>query len=211
MLTAAFVSGLGPAAFITGEITLLQTNIPAAGRGRVIALTIVLATAVGIVAISLGGWLADHTQVRTVMLIASLVHIAIGGCLLSLPHLRDFYVTTAAADDDLGIKGKVSGRLVAAPPTSQPLALDCDLNQAVQTRSGGANVNGISTSCNRAGLGEERVKSWELRASKLSTRSRRRRSWTGEGSSSKTAIVTVCRAFLHQEVTCAPKPPPRGC
>ena len=102
LLTAAFVSGLGAAAFITGEITLLQTNIPAAVRGRVIALTIVLATAVGIVAISLGGWLADHTQVRTVMLIASLVHIAIGGCLLSLPHLRDFYVTTAAADDGSG-------------------------------------------------------------------------------------------------------------
>jgi hypothetical protein len=34
------------------------------------------------------------------MLIASLVHIAIGGCLLALPHLRDFCVTTKAADDD---------------------------------------------------------------------------------------------------------------
>ena len=40
LLPATFVASLGAAAFITGEITLLQVNLPPAVRGRVIALTI---------------------------------------------------------------------------------------------------------------------------------------------------------------------------
>jgi hypothetical protein len=97
LLPGAFIAGLGAAAFSTGEITLLQANVPAAVRGRVIALTVLLATAVGMASVALGGWLADRTQVRTVMLIASLVHIAIGGCLYALPRLRTFHTTERRA------------------------------------------------------------------------------------------------------------------
>lgn len=99
LLPTAFVAGVGAAAFITGEITLLQANIPAALRGRVIALTVLVTTAVSMAAIALGGWLADHTQVRTIMLLASLTHIGIGTCLCLLPHLRTFHIT---ADHDSG-------------------------------------------------------------------------------------------------------------
>jgi MFS family permease len=99
LLPAAFVAGLGAAAFITGELTLLQANIPAAVRGRVIALTILLATAVGMAALALGGWLADHTQIRSVMLLASLIHIAIGVVLWSLPRLRHFHLTADCEED----------------------------------------------------------------------------------------------------------------
>lgn len=88
LLPAAFVAGLGAAAFSIGEITLLQANIPPAVRGRVIALTILLATAVGSVGIALGGWLADRTQVRAVMLLASLAHIGIGAWLWSVSKVR---------------------------------------------------------------------------------------------------------------------------
>jgi MFS family permease len=99
LLPAAFVAGLGAAAFDTGEITLLQANVPAAVRGRVIALTILLATVVGMAALALGGWLADHTDVRTVMLLASLTHIAIGICLCARPHLRSFHLTALRAEN----------------------------------------------------------------------------------------------------------------
>lgn len=93
ILPAAFVAGLGAAAFLTGETTLLQVTIPAAVRGRVIALTIVLATATGIVALALGGWLADRIDVRYPMLIASLTHIAIGGGLCATARLRNARTT----------------------------------------------------------------------------------------------------------------------
>lgn len=94
---AAFVAGLGAAAFSTGEITLLQANIPVPQRGRAIALTILLATATGQVGLALGGWLADRADVRLVMLLASLAHLAIGTVLLATPPLRRFDTAPAAA------------------------------------------------------------------------------------------------------------------
>jgi len=94
LLPAAFVAGLGAAAFTIGEITLLQANIPPAVRGRVIALTILLATAVASGGIALGGWLADHAQVRVVMLVASLAHIGIGAWLWADANVRKSRTTT---------------------------------------------------------------------------------------------------------------------
>ncbi len=88
LLPATFVASLGAAAFITGEITLLQVNLPPAVRGRVIALTILLATAVGSGGIALGGWLADHAQARIVILLASLAHIGIGAWLWANAAVR---------------------------------------------------------------------------------------------------------------------------
>jgi MFS family permease len=88
LLPAAFLAGLGAAAFITGEITLLQTVVPAAVRGRVIALTILLATATGMVGLACGGWLADYWHLRPLMLLASVVHIAVGLALWAHPALR---------------------------------------------------------------------------------------------------------------------------
>jgi hypothetical protein len=50
-------------------------------------------------ALALGGWLADHTQIRSVMLLASLIHIAIGVVLWSLPRLRHFHLTADCEED----------------------------------------------------------------------------------------------------------------
>ena len=81
LLPAVFVAGLGNAALATCEITLLQSYLPPALRGRIFALTQTIATAVVLPAIALGGWLSDRTDPRWLLLGASLAHIAIGGLL----------------------------------------------------------------------------------------------------------------------------------
>jgi MFS family permease len=81
LLPAVFVAGLGGAAHTTSEITLLQSSVPPALRGRVLALTLTLATATVMPAIALGGWLSDRADPRWLLLGASLAHVAIGGVL----------------------------------------------------------------------------------------------------------------------------------
>lgn len=88
LLPAVAVSGLGAAAFIAGEATLLQTQVPPAVRGRVIALTILLATATGMIGLALGGWLVDHWRIRPVLLLGALAHVAIGCALWRVRAVR---------------------------------------------------------------------------------------------------------------------------
>lgn len=93
LLPAVFVAGLGGAAYTTSEITLLQTYLPVAFRGRVFALTMLLATAVVMPAIAIGGWLGDHVDTRWVLLIASLTHIGIGVGLAVTRRVREVCVS----------------------------------------------------------------------------------------------------------------------
>lgn len=88
LLPAVFSAGLGNAAFTTGEITLLQTYLPSALRGRAFALTMTLGTAVVLPAIALGGWLGDRVDPQWLLLGGALVHIAVGLLLLTSAPLR---------------------------------------------------------------------------------------------------------------------------
>jgi MFS family permease len=88
LLAAALVAGLGVAALSSGELALLQTAAPSAFRGRIFALAGLLGTALSLLGIALGGWLADHWRAQPVLLLASLVHVCLGLCLAALPALR---------------------------------------------------------------------------------------------------------------------------
>lgn len=88
LLAAAFVAGLGIGALITGERSLLQTVVPAPFRGRVFALVGLCGVAVAPLGVALGGWLADHWRAQPILLVASLVHVALGLRLAALPRLR---------------------------------------------------------------------------------------------------------------------------
>lgn len=88
LLGCALVAGLGVGALITGERSLLQTVVPAPFRGRVFALGSLLGLAFFPLGVGLGGWLGDHIRAQPVLLVASLVHLAIGLRLAALPQLR---------------------------------------------------------------------------------------------------------------------------
>jgi MFS family permease len=92
LLPAVFVAGLGGAAFTTSEIPLLLAYLPTALRGRVIALTILLATSVVMPSIAFGGWLGDHVDTRSVMLATSLLHVGIGLALGAVRRVREVRV-----------------------------------------------------------------------------------------------------------------------
>lgn len=81
LLPAVFVAGLGAAGLNIGEITLMQAYVPGELRGRVFALTALVATGVVMLAIALGGWLTDRADTRWVLLVPSLVHVGLGGAL----------------------------------------------------------------------------------------------------------------------------------
>jgi len=87
LLPAVFVAGLGRAAHMTGERTLLQIRAPARLRGRVFVLWGTLAQVIAVPMLALGGWLSDHLTAQPVLLVASLMHIGIGLWLRSRPYL----------------------------------------------------------------------------------------------------------------------------
>jgi len=88
LLVGALVAGLGVAALSGGELALLQTAALSAFRGRIFALAGLLGTALFLLGVALGGWLADHWRAQPVLLLASLVHVSRGLYLFALPALR---------------------------------------------------------------------------------------------------------------------------
>lgn len=89
LLGFGFAAGLGAPGRTTGERTLLQAHVPPAVRGRVFALSDLLATVVVGPAIAVGGWLCDRFGAREVLTAASLLHVGIGVALLALPGIRE--------------------------------------------------------------------------------------------------------------------------
>ena len=88
LLIAVFVAGVGAAALNIGELALLQTATPPAFRGRVFALAGLLGTALSLLGVALGGWLADHWRAQPVLLVAALIHVGLGLRLAAFPDLR---------------------------------------------------------------------------------------------------------------------------
>ncbi len=88
LLAAALVAGLGVAALAIGELALLQTVAPPASRGRILALATLLGGGLFPVGVALGGWLADGWRAQPVLLVAALVHVALGLRLPASPALR---------------------------------------------------------------------------------------------------------------------------